>query len=116
MKASLSRTYHIGAVTAAFAVLTIYLQASLTSAQETKRLVRMGYTQFAPYTYTEDGKPTGYSIDLLETIGAEAGWQVEYRRFENPAQILEALKSADKLGKMVDIIQGCHPRRFFLDF
>lgn len=63
--------------------------------QEAKRLVRMGYTDFTPYSFNQDGRPAGYSIDLLEALAAEAGWETEYREYDNPGEILEAMRRGE---------------------
>ncbi len=46
-----------------------------------------------PFSFTEDGKLMGFSIDLWEAVAKEAGFQFEMRNLETVPQMLDALKT-----------------------
>jgi ABC-type amino acid transport substrate-binding protein len=46
-----------------------------------------------PFSFTENGKLMGFSIDLWEAVAKEAGFQFETRNVETVPQMLDALKT-----------------------
>src|SRR5438034_8012326 len=46
-----------------------------------------------PFSFTENGKLIGFSIDLWEAVAREAGLQFEIKSVETVPQMLEALKT-----------------------
>ncbi|MDP8299574.1 MAG: transporter substrate-binding domain-containing protein [Candidatus Tantalella remota] len=52
--------------------LVLFLGTSLpsVSGSQEKTLVFAGNKQFAPYSYVSDGKPAGYSVDLVKILSA----------------------------------------------
>ena len=75
-----------------FALLGSLLGIAPTLAQDT--MIRMGYTQFTPYSFTdEDGSAAGYSIDLFERLMEPLGYDVEFIATANPAELLELIQA-----------------------
>jgi polar amino acid transport system substrate-binding protein len=68
-----------------------------------------------PFSFTENGKLMGFSIDLWEAVAKEAGLQFEMQNVETVPQMLEALK-----GRQADVaiaaISITAERHAFMDF
>ena len=68
-----------------------------------------------PFSFTENGKLIGFSIDLWEAVAKEAGLQFEMQNVETVPQMLEALK-----GRQADVaiaaISITAERHAFMDF
>lgn len=46
--------------------------------------IKVGYVEFPPYTYTEDGKPKGNLIEMMEKVAADQG--IVYKAESAPAR------------------------------
>jgi polar amino acid transport system substrate-binding protein len=68
-----------------------------------------------PFSFTENGKLMGFSIDLWEAVAKEAGFQFEMQNVETVPQMLDALKN-----KQADVaiaaISITAERHGFMDF
>ena len=68
-----------------------------------------------PFSFTENGKLMGFSIDLWEAVAKEAGFQFEIQNVETVPQMLDALKN-----KQADVaiaaISITAERHAFMDF
>ena len=86
-------------VAIAAALLTITVIVPIVPSAQTGALaepgtVRVGFEEFRPYSFTgEDGVVQGYSIDLIRTLIAPHGHEIEFVRFNNPGEMLEALQA-----------------------
>jgi len=72
------------------AVLGWSLFATNTSAQQKIRVVTK---PIEPFSFTQNGKLVGFSIDLWEAVAKEAGFQFEMKNVETVPQMLDALKT-----------------------
>ncbi|HEX4641652.1 MAG TPA: transporter substrate-binding domain-containing protein [Chthoniobacterales bacterium] len=64
--------------------------AGIAAAQQKIRVVTK---PVEPFSFTQNGKPAGFSIDLWEAVASEAGFQFEMQSVEGVPQMLDALKS-----------------------
>ncbi|AUQ48223.1 ATP-binding protein [Phaeobacter inhibens] len=56
--------------------------------------IRMTYEEFHPYSFTDStGQPQGVSIDIMRLIADAAGQEVVFQPTQNPAGMLEELRS-----------------------
>jgi ABC-type amino acid transport substrate-binding protein len=68
-----------------------------------------------PFSFTENGKLIGFSIDLWEAVAKEAGLQFEMQNVETVPQMLEALKSR-QADVAIAAISITAERHAFMDF
>jgi signal transduction histidine kinase len=90
------------------------LRLFLPSPAEAARPVRVGLYQNAPLAFVEEnGKVTGFFIDILEFISAKEGWKIEYVHSSFP-ECFEDLKNGriDLLG----VIASSDSRRKIFDY
>src|SRR3954468_11446834 len=73
-----------------FAVLGWSLFAASALGQQKIRVVTK---PVQPFSFTEEGKLMGFSIDLWEAVAKEAGFQFEMRILETVPQMLDTLKT-----------------------
>ena len=58
--------------------------------------VRIGYTQFSPYSGTSSaGVADGYMIDLLRLLLEPLGYSLQFVAHENPSELLESLRRGE---------------------
>ncbi|MBT8414326.1 MAG: transporter substrate-binding domain-containing protein [Boseongicola sp.] len=58
--------------------------------------VRIGYTQFAPYSGTSNvGVAEGYSIDMFRLLLEPLGYKIQFVPYQNPAELLASLEAGD---------------------
>lgn len=63
------------------------------AAESERETLRVGYSNFAPYSTTlPDGQGGGYGIDILRQIAAEMGLDVSFVRTNNPGETLSLLR------------------------
>mgnify|MGYP001027583173 CR=1 FL=1 len=56
-----------------------------------RRIVRAVYGEFYPYNFTNDqGDAAGYSVDLLRQLAQTAGYEVEFTKADNCAELTPA--------------------------
>ena len=67
-----------------------YLLASPALAQQKVRVVTK---PVQPFSFTENGKLMGFSIDLWEAVAKEAGFQFDMRNLETVPQMIDELKN-----------------------
>ncbi len=61
-----------------------------------KGAIRIGYTQFAPFSRSDmTGIAVGYSIDLLRLLLEPRGYSLTFVPFDNPSDLLQALERGD---------------------
>jgi ABC-type amino acid transport substrate-binding protein len=68
-----------------------------------------------PFSYTENGKLMGFSIDLWEAVAKEAGFQFEMGNVETVPQMLDALKNR-QADVAIAAISITAERHGFMDF
>ena len=68
-----------------------------------------------PFSFTENGKLMGFSIDLWEAVAKEAGLQFEMQSVETVPQMLEALKTR-QADVAIAAISITAERHAFMDF
>lgn len=79
-----------------FVAVVLLFQPSLADMPTQAEPVVVAYSEFRPYSFTdEDGKPRGFSVDLIRGLGDAAGLEIEFRRAINPASVLEMLASGE---------------------
>jgi len=77
--ARLSRRRFFRSVFFFYWLLTVLFAVAIR-AQEPGKALRVGFTDFAPFTYLDERKsPSGLAVDVLNQVAAEEGWTVEYR-------------------------------------
>src|SRR4051795_69224 len=72
------------------AAFLIVASSSLCGAPQKIRVVTK---PIEPFSFTQNGKLVGFSIDLWEAVAKEAGFQFEMRSVETVPQMLDALKT-----------------------
>jgi signal transduction histidine kinase/ABC-type amino acid transport substrate-binding protein/ActR/RegA family two-component response regulator len=79
-----------------FTVLPFSPVWSQTDAPET---VAVGVLRNCPpqYITDENGKPAGFAIDLIESVGKTAGLQLNYKAYDNWPQLIEAAQRGEVL-------------------
>jgi ABC-type amino acid transport substrate-binding protein len=68
-----------------------------------------------PFSFTENGKLMGFSIDLWEAVAKEAGFQFEMQNVETVPQMLDALKNR-QADVAIAAISITAERHGFMDF
>src|SRR3982074_2810530 len=68
-----------------------------------------------PFSFTENGKLMGFSIDLWEAVAKEAGFQFEMQSVETVPQMLDALKNR-QADVAIAAISITAERHAFMDF
>ena len=68
-----------------------------------------------PFSFTENGKLMGFSIDLWEAVAKEAGFQFEMQNVETVPQMLDALKNR-QTDVAIAAISITAERHAFMDF
>lgn len=96
-------------------LFTIFLFVSCGKKEETKEnIIRIGgNAEYKPYEYLENGKVTGFSIDVVFKIFENLGYKIEYTNMS-----FDGLISALQSGK-VDVLTGLTPtdeRKKYVDF
>ncbi|WP_175484948.1 transporter substrate-binding domain-containing protein [Jannaschia pohangensis] len=66
------------------------------------RLV-IGTVTRAPFSFVEDGRDTGYGIDLWDALAAENGLEYDLRRYETFSDMLLAVQSGEVNGAVANI-------------
>ena len=96
-------------------IAAVWFIASFASAQESPRKLLVGTElDFHPYAYVDDsGHPQGFSIDLIDAMAAEMGFEVGFK-IGTWAEILQAIK--DKEIDVVPLVKYTQERDLFLDF
>ncbi len=96
-------------------IVAISLIASLAFAQEAPRKLLIGTElDFHPYAYVdEQGRPQGFSIDLIRAMTTEMGFEVEFQ-IGTWAEILQAIK--EKKLDAIPLVKYTEERDRFLDF
>lgn len=65
-------------------------------AQSQDRMIVAGYTEFAPYMFTDkSGQPTGFSVELLRDAAAANDFDIEFQRFESVGALTESLAAGN---------------------
>jgi polar amino acid transport system substrate-binding protein len=72
------------------AVVAFSLFAASAFAQQKVRIVTK---PIEPFSFTQNGKLVGFSVDLWEAVAREAGLQFEMQNLETVPQMLDALKA-----------------------
>lgn len=67
-----------------------YFGATHVNAQQKVRVVTK---PIEPFSFTQNGKLIGFSIDLWEAVAREAGFQFEMQNLDTVPQMLDALKA-----------------------
>ena len=95
-------------------ILFMILSCAIPSiAVEHRRLIAVGDIHFPPFTYYENGKPSGFDVDVLRAMGKRMGTEAEIRL----VPWVDALKMLDE-GE-ADILVGVsvsEERRRTIDF
>lgn len=61
---------------------------------QANRVVRVGYNQFFPYSFTDpDGDAKGYSIDLIQHLARATGYQIEFVAAAHPGELMDMVAS-----------------------
>src|SRR6266403_6377821 len=95
-----------------FAVVCGCLIAGSAFAQQKIRVVTK---PVQPFSFTENGKLMGFSIDLWEAVAKEAGFQFEVRNVETVPQMLDGLKNR-QADVAIAAISITAERHAFMDF
>jgi polar amino acid transport system substrate-binding protein len=77
--------------------------------------IRMITKPVQPFSFTENGKLMGFSIDLWEAVAKEAGFQFEMTSVETVPQMLDALKNR-QADVAIAAISITAERHAFMDF
>ncbi|MBU0964847.1 MAG: transporter substrate-binding domain-containing protein [Proteobacteria bacterium] len=90
-----------------FVILSIFLLFSPVCSQpDTPERIDVGVLRCCPpqYITDENGKPAGFAIDLMDSVGNAAGLQLNYKVYDNWPQLIEAARSGEvKVVPNVDI-------------
>ena len=95
-----------------FAVVCGCFLAGSAFAQQNIRIVTK---PVEPFSFTENGKLMGFSIDLWEAVAKEAGFQFEMKSVETVPQMLDALKTR-QADVAIAAISITAERHAFMDF
>jgi ABC-type amino acid transport substrate-binding protein len=95
-----------------FAVVCGCLIAGSAFAQQKIRVITK---PVQPFSFTENGKLMGFSIDLWEAVAKEAGFQFETTNVETVPQMLDALKNR-QADVAIAAISITAERHAFMDF
>ena len=95
-----------------FAVVCGCLIAGSAFAQQKIRVITK---PVQPFSFTENGKLMGFSIDLWEAVAKEAGFQFEMQNVETVPQMLDALKNR-QADVAIAAISITAERHAFMDF
>ena len=64
------------------AVLSVVMLLSFTACNNPKKTVTIGYTDYAPMNYEENGELTGFDTDLARKVFEELGYEVRFKLIE----------------------------------
>lgn len=96
-------------------IATLVCSCFIATAAFGQQKIRVVTKPVQPFSFTENGKLIGFSIDLWEAVAKEAGLQFEMQNVETVPQMLEALK-----GRQADVaiaaISITAERHAFMDF
>jgi polar amino acid transport system substrate-binding protein len=96
-------------------IATLVCSCFIAAAAFGQQKIRVVTKPVQPFSFTENGKLMGFSIDLWEAVAKEAGLQFEMQNVETVPQMLEALK-----GRQADVaiaaISITAERHAFMDF
>ena len=99
------RRFLIGALCCCFAATGAFAQQK----------IRVVTKPVQPFSFTENGKLVGFSIDLWEAVAKEAGFQFEIRNVETVPQMLDTLKKREA-DVAIAAISITAERHAFMDF
>ena len=92
------------------AILILFLFLSPVRSQTaTPEKIDVGVLRCCPpqYITDENGKPAGFAIDLMESVGNAAGLQLNYKVYDNWPQLIAAARAGEiKVVPNVDIPDG----------
>lgn len=94
----------------ALLILFTFTTCPTTSAAEKTRLIVSGDYDFSPFEFTEDGKPTGFNIDLIRAVADVMDLDIEIRLgpwasvrrdlAENKTDIVTGMVYSEQRGKL----------------
>src|ERR1700682_5579626 len=99
------------------AIRSLFLFLLFSSAGEAfaQQKVRVVTKPVEPFSFTQNAKLAGFSIDLWEAVAKEAGFQSDLRQVQPVPQRLEALK-AREADVAIAAISITAERHAFMDF
>ena len=66
-----------------------------------RKVLRLGFTDYPPFAYQEDGEFRGFDIEYIQAIAKEMGSTVEMVEFETIPQCLQGLQDG-----LIDMAAG----------
>jgi ABC-type amino acid transport substrate-binding protein len=96
-------------------VLAVLCCSFLASAAFAQQKIRVITKPVQPFSFTENGKLVGFSIDLWEAVAKEAGFQFEIRSVDTVPQMLDVLKKREA-DVAIAAISITAERHAFMDF
>lgn len=69
-------------------------QGCATTTDEGQQTIRVGYTQFPPFSKTTNaGLAEGYFVDLMRLLAEPLGYTLQFVPHDNPAELLESIEA-----------------------
>ena len=96
-------------------ILALACSCFIAGSAFAQQKIRVVTKPVQPFSFTENGKLMGFSIDLWEAVAKEAGVQFEMRSVETVPQMLDALK-AKQADVAIAAISITAERHGFMDF
>ncbi|PZR73720.1 MAG: hypothetical protein DLM73_10205 [Chthoniobacterales bacterium] len=87
----------------------------LATAAFGQQKIRVVTKPVPPFSFTDNGRQVGFSIDLWEAVAKEAGFQFEMRNVETVPQMLDVLKKKEA-DVAIAAISITAERHGFMDF